>query len=85
MTSDLMRVVTIDGVRDLAVTDPDERSVAGSHWNAVTHYLETGEFNQLTPFRGVKVAGNELETDPDVLDVREDEGSLDIDHIYPGR
>jgi hypothetical protein len=79
-----MRVLTTEGVMDLDLGDPDERSRAGSHWNAVTRCLGTGEPHSLVDFRGRMVAGFELETDPNVIEIREAEGDLEID-IYPGR
>ena len=81
----LMRVLTTDGVRDIRIPDAGDRSLAGEHWNAVQRFLATGDSDQLARFRGLPVAGVELETDPDVIEDREVEGDLDIDHIYPGR
>src|SRR5947207_2244221 len=80
----LMRVVTTRGVLDLEVHDPGERSIAASHWNAVKGYLGDDE-TVLLPFAKLTVAGYELETDLDVIDIRESEGDLDIEHIYPTR
>ena len=83
--NDLMRVLTTDGVRDLEVVDPRERSRAASHWNEVKRYLGTGDARRLDPFEGQTVAGFELETDPDVIDERESDGDLDIEKIYAHR
>jgi hypothetical protein len=85
MADALMRVLTSDGLRDLDIQDPQDRSVIGTHWNAVGRFLNTGEADQLAPFRALRVAGVELETDPDVIEDREAEGDLNIEHIYPNR
>jgi hypothetical protein len=81
----LMRVLTTEGVVDLDLSDPTDRSAAGSHWNAVTRFLGTGEIDDLVDFRGQTVGGFELETDPDIIEIREGDGDLDIERIYPGR
>ncbi|QEC48539.1 hypothetical protein FSW04_13835 [Baekduia soli] len=78
----LVRVVTTEGVMDLELPDAEQRSVAGSHWNAVTAYLR-GDTNALAPYARQQVAGFELETDPDLIDIREAEGELDVETIYP--
>jgi len=80
----LMRVVTTLGVLDLEVLDPEERSIAASHWNAVKGYLGDDE-SALIPFQSLTVAGHELETSLDVIDIRESEGEFDTEHIYPKR
>jgi hypothetical protein len=80
-----MRVLTTEGVMDLDLRDPDDRSIAGSHWNVVTHFLGSPDTADLGRFKGLTVAGFELETDPDVIEIREGEGDLDIETIYPGR
>jgi len=85
MAGVLMRVLTSDGVRDLEVRDTQDRSLVGDHWNAIQHFLGTGKTDQLARFGGLTVAGVELESDPDVIEDREAEGDLDIDHVYPGR
>jgi hypothetical protein len=81
----LIRALTTEGLQDLEVADPDERSLAGSHWNEVKRYLGTGETGRLDEFEGRTVAGFELETDPDVIDEREADGELDIERIYAHR
>ena len=85
MSNDVIRVLTTDGVRDLEVVNPDERSQAGSHWNEVKRYLGSGKTRRLDRFEGQTVAGFELETDPDVIDERESDGELDIEKIYAHR
>lgn len=80
----LVRVATTLGVRDLEVTDPTERSIAAAHWNALKGYLGDDE-TALIPFQGLTVAGYELETNLDVIDIRESEGDFDIEHVYPKR
>ena len=82
---DAMRVFTTGGVRDIEVTDPDERSSEGIHWNLVQKYLGTGDWSDLEQYSGVTVRGFELETDPDVIDDVEAAGDLDIEHIYVQR
>jgi hypothetical protein len=85
MASVPMRVLTSDGVRDLDIPDPEDRSLIGEHWNAIQQFLGTGKTDQLARFGGLTVAGVELESDPDTIEDREAEGDLDIDRIYSSR
>jgi hypothetical protein len=96
MTDPLMRVITTGGVVDLEIPSPADRSEVGSHSRAVAFFLANPrEFRRVEEFEGVEVRGRdpetgelevyELETDPDVIEDRESEGDLDIDHIYPNR
>jgi hypothetical protein len=57
-------------------------STVGSYWNAVDHYLATGDDTALRRFRGVKVGGVELETDPDTIDYLYTIGQIEFETIY---
>ena len=56
MARELMRILTSDGVFDVEVPDPVERSILGSYWNHVRLFLE-GEPSNLDQFRAVRIAG----------------------------
>jgi hypothetical protein len=68
---------------DVDVPTPEAASLIGSHFNAVGRYLATGDPRFLTPFRGRRVAGVELLTDPDRIEQLAARRELDIDDIYP--
>ena len=54
----------------------------GTYWDAVDHYRETGDTGPLVEFRGVRIGGIELETDPDVIDRLTLLGVLSFETIY---
>ena len=78
---EVMRVLTREGVIDVEVPDPDERSVLGSYWNDVRFYLE-GKPYDLRQYTGVTVSGLVLETDPDWIEYWADSGELEFEEIY---
>jgi hypothetical protein len=49
------RVFTTDGLLDLPITDKDDASSIGNHWNAVKNYLNTGETWELELLEGVSI------------------------------
>lgn len=57
-------------------------SNVGRYHAAVGHYLNTGDDSRLRRLNGVKVAGVELETDPDVIDQIARRGVIEFDSIY---
>jgi hypothetical protein len=57
-------------------------SKLGSYWNAVDHYLTTGDDEPLRHLRGLKIGGVELETDPDVIDYLYTTGQIEFETIY---
>ena len=61
------------------------RSLVAEHANAVKVYLDRGETEQLERFRGRRVAGVLLETDPNALDELQRAGELDFLDLYEGR
>jgi hypothetical protein len=73
-----MRILTTRGVVDVEVSLPLARSAIGSHWNAVQHFLATGDTDQLQRFRLLPM----LLTDPDEIERLARIGELDIDGIY---
>jgi hypothetical protein len=77
-----MRILTSDGVKDVELKTPEARSAVGSYWNAVQHFLATGETEPLEPWEGILIRGRLLLTDPDELERQAQIGELDIDDIY---
>ncbi len=85
-----MHVLTRDGVVDAPVeVGSMEASTLGSYFNYVGQLLDADtidDANRATDhlglFDGVKVAGLELETDPDWIEYWARSGQLDIDDIY---
>ena len=79
----MMRVLTTDGLVEVHLPDDEDRSVVGSYWNAVGHYVRTGSTDQLDEFASVDVGGGlVLETDPDANDEFWFGGELDFLDVY---
>jgi hypothetical protein len=76
-----MRVFTNNGVKILGVSDDQERSTVGLHWNAIKSFLG-GEVDALEPFEDEKVAGRRLQTDPDEITTWGHQGDIDWEDIY---
>ncbi len=53
-----------------------------NYWSAVETYLQTGDDTALQAFRGVRIAGVELETDTTVIDRLAVLGQLSFETIY---
>lgn len=79
---DRLRILTDDGVIDTLVLTDDVASQVGHYWNAVRHYLYTGETDQLTEFEGTSINFHRLLTDPDRIDEWARRGELELDSIY---
>jgi AraC-like DNA-binding protein len=88
----LLRVINLPGkkgLREVALGDSREASVAGRYWDAVRLYLQTGDASALREFVGQSVwdAGGrrvELLTDLDELDRLGSAGVLSFESIYAG-
>jgi AcrR family transcriptional regulator len=57
-------------------------STVGEYWNAVRAYLETGEEAGLARFRGLRVGGVELLTDPAAIEEVARRGEVSFEHLY---
>lgn len=78
-----MHVLTEGGVEhDVVVRGSRVASVIGGHWSAIGHYLGTGEASRLAGFRGKRVAGYTLETEPVAIVLWAHRGELDVEDIY---
>src|SRR5438270_13800868 len=71
-----MPVLTTEGVREVELHGSRAASLIGRHWNAVQHYLRTGDESELREFSGKTVAGLRLETDADAIDAGARTGEL---------
>jgi hypothetical protein len=81
MPRELMRILTSDGIFDVEVVDTAERSMLGSYWNQVRLFLE-GQPHELGQFRGVRIAGRQLATDPRWIQLLGESGILEFEEIY---
>ncbi len=83
MPSELMRLLTRDGVLDVPVERySPEASTIGAYWNAVNAFLATGDTEVLEPFRDAHLGPYRLEVDPDWIEHWAYEGELDFPTIY---
>jgi hypothetical protein len=79
-----MPALTTEGPRELDVRGYRQRSLVGRHWNAISDYGRTGEVEQLKAFEGKngRVAGFQLETDPDAIDYWAPREPFSFEEIY---
>jgi len=80
-----MHITSTEGDVVRAIRGSVLRSTVAEHANAVRIYLATGDTTGLERFKGARVAGVELETDPDALDEMGRSGELDWLSLYEGR
>lgn len=86
----LIRVINLPGrtgLREVALDDSRDASVAGRYWDAVRRYLQTGDAILLREFVGESVwdaDGKRIEllTDLDELDRQGSAGELSFESIY---
>jgi hypothetical protein len=77
-----MRILTAEGVEDLELETFRARSIVGQHWNAIQHFLATGETDSLDLFQDLRIRGRRLLIDPDEIEQLARIGELDVDEIY---
>lgn len=80
-------VPSSQGLAEIATRDSRAATIVGEYWNAVNHYLETGDDIELARFRGVTITaaqGNAvpLLTDTDELERLGSAGILSFQSIY---
>ncbi len=73
--------LTTKGLRQLDLTDSREASVVGRHWNAIGQGLG-GDWTKAATFKGTRVHGYALETDPDMIEPQAQRGEFDFEDIY---
>jgi hypothetical protein len=78
-----MAVLSDQGRVDVDVRGSRAASLIGRHFNAISRYLATGDGSMLAPFRGQRVGGVELVSDPNRIEQLAARRELDIDDIYP--
>lgn len=83
----VLGVLTAEGKREIALRDPRQASLLGSYWDAVQHYLQTGDDSALKQFQGKKItdAGRKrhlLLTDLDELNRLGSAGVLSFESLY---
>lgn len=77
-----MFVLTPLGYVPRKVRSSAARSLLGKHSAAVQKFLRTGDGSVLATFRGKRVAGRELITDPQLLSKLAEAGALRLDDLY---
>ena len=79
-----MEVLNARGERELrAVYGSRKASLIGAHQAALDRFLQTGDPSVLEPFRGKRVAGVELASNPDVIEHAARTGTLEDLEPYP--
>jgi hypothetical protein len=77
-----MRLLTPDGTIAVDVRGSRVAATIGGYWNAVHHYLATGDTRPLQRYEGKRVGGVPLVTDPDVIEHVAHIGELSFESIY---
>jgi hypothetical protein len=81
-----MAMLTPTGIETIGVTDSETASRIAQYWNAVSHYLATGDAGPLQPFRGKSVRWEKRAypfiTDTDTIDHLFRQGHLSFESIY---
>jgi hypothetical protein len=77
-----MRVVSTEGTVEIEVRSSRQARRIAQHMNAVKHFLATGDDEALRRFAGVKVAGVQLETDPEKIEEMGRVHELSFEDIY---
>jgi hypothetical protein len=83
----LLVVPSSQGLAEIATRDSRSATIVGEYWNAVNHYLETGDDTDLSRFRGVTVTAAQGNAVPLLTDTAELErlgsvGILSFQSIY---
>lgn len=86
----MVRVLVIpapNGLAEIATLDSRAASIVGEYWNAVHHYLETGDETELARFRGVSIIDAQGNAVPLLTDTAELErlgsaGVLSFQSLY---
>jgi hypothetical protein len=77
-----MLVPTALGTSPVAVLGSKQATQLGEYMSAVGKYLRTGNTEGLSAFKGKSIGGHDLITDPEVLNVLAEAGSLQLEEIY---
>lgn len=80
-----MTVLSVDGRVEVDVRSSAQASRVAAHYNAIDHYLRTGDTRPLRRFAQTTVGGVRLQTDLDAIERQARAGELSIDDIYPHR
>jgi hypothetical protein len=78
-------VPSSQGLAEIATRDSRSATIVGEYWNAVNHYLETGDETELARFRGVAITAAQGHAVPLLTDTDELErlGSVGILSFRP--
>lgn len=71
-----------DGYEIVSVRSFRQAQLASEHLNAVGRFLRTGDTEWLKPFRGKRIGGIKLLTDPDRLNQFADADLVKLDGLY---
>ena len=77
-----MNVLGPDGRTEVTVRGSRAAGRVAAHWNAVQHYLATGDTSPLRAFANKSVGGIRFLTDPTAIELEHNRGELALDDIY---
>lgn len=86
MSAAPIRMLTRTGVEVVpVVVGSDAARAIGQHWNAVQHFLHTGDPSRLEPFEPLRILFYKFAVDPDWIERWAARGELDFEEIYESR
>lgn len=77
-----VRVIGPEGEAWVDVRGSRRASLVGEYWNAVRRYLATGDEAPLARFRGARVGGVELQTEPEAIEELARRGEVSFESLY---
>jgi hypothetical protein len=77
-----LSVLGFDGYEPVVTHSSNQAQLASAHLVAVNRFLRTGDIEWLKPFIGKRVAGVELLTDTDRLQILADADLVKLDALY---
>jgi hypothetical protein len=78
-----IRMLTDQGVDEFPVrVGSDAARAIGQHWNAVQHFLHSGDMSRLTQFATLTIDGRRFAVDPGWIERWAARGELDFEDIY---
>jgi hypothetical protein len=77
-----MQIVTGHGYKAIDVKSRRSAILLARYTSAVGHFLKTGDTDRLAEFKGLRIEGKLLITDPEVLTELALAGEMELDELY---
>lgn len=78
-----MPILSRGRLYQVEVFTPRAKQLIGRYWgDAINHFLATGDTSRLNRYRGVRIHGYPLETDPDTIEDFYRSTDFDFQELY---